>query len=79
MLTLKIISPAKIFFNGTVDRVLVPGEKGDFEILVNHAPIISTLVAGKVVYTINASQLQLDILGGFVEVQKNEVNLCVEI
>ncbi len=79
MLTLKIISPTRILFDGTIDRVLVPGEKGDFEILINHAPIISTLAIGKVVYTINGEQQELDIQGGFVEVQKNNINLCVEI
>ena len=48
---------------------------GNFEILNNHAPIISTLQKGIVEYNGN----QLPILGGFVEVQKNEVSLCVEI
>lgn len=79
MLTLKIISPEHIVFNGLIDCILVPGEKGDFEILTNHAPIISTLVGGKVVYTVNGEQQELDIHGGFVEVQKNKVNLCVDI
>ena len=75
MLTLKIVSPERIEFTGEVESVKVPGTKGNFEILQNHAPIISTLQKGVVEY----DGKQLAILGGFVEVQKNEVSLCVEI
>jgi F-type H+-transporting ATPase subunit epsilon len=75
MLKLKIVSPEKIEFSGEVESVKVPGTMGNFEILNNHAPIISTLQKGIVEYNGN----QLPILGGFVEVQKNEVSLCVEI
>ena len=75
MLKLKIVSPEKVEFSGEVTSVKVPGTTGRFEILNNHAPIISTLQKGIVEYDGN----QLAILGGFVEVQKNEVSLCVEI
>lgn len=42
-LNLKIVSPEKVVYEGAVERVVVPGTSGEFEILVNHAPIISTL------------------------------------
>ena len=42
-LDLRIVSPEKVEFVGQVDRVVVPGTSGEFEILANHAPIISTL------------------------------------
>lgn len=74
MLKLKIVSPEKIEYTGEVKRVVVPGTQGQFEILTNHAPIISTLQKGVVEY----DGQRLPILGGFVEVQKNEVSLCVE-
>lgn len=80
MLQLKIVSPERIEFDGEVESVLVPGSLGQFEILVNHAPIISSLDKGKVVYTLpDGEKKPLDICGGFVEVQKNVVSLCVEI
>ena len=79
MLTLKIVSPERVVFTGEVDSVLVPGAMGSFEILTGHAPIISTLEEGKVVYGIKEAKTELHIVGGFVEVQKNVVNLCVEI
>lgn len=80
MLRLKIISPEKRIFDGEVNRVTVPGTLGEFEILVNHAPIISSLEPGKVSYEIATGELkQLEIESGFVEVQKNVISLCVEL
>jgi F-type H+-transporting ATPase subunit epsilon len=79
MLQLKIVSPEKIEFTGAVESVLVPGTIGQFEILQNHAPIISTLQNGTVEYTTAEGKNQLEIQGGFVEVQKNVVSLCVEL
>lgn len=79
MLRLKIISPEKIVFQGEVESVLVPGTLGSFEILNDHAPIISSLEVGKVEYTTREGKQQLNIQGGFVEVKKNEVSLCIEL
>ena len=72
-----VVSPERIVFSGEVDSVAVPGAKGRFEILNNHAPIASALTAGKVVCS-GKETLELDILGGFVEVARNEVSVCVE-
>ncbi len=79
MLRLKIVSPEKIVFDGEVESVLVPGTLGSFEILNAHAPIISSLQPGKVEYATKEGKVQLMVLGGFVEVLKNKVSLCVEI
>ena len=43
MLRLKIVSPERVEFDGEVESVLVPGTLGSFEILQDHAPIISSL------------------------------------
>nr|MCR4583886.1 hypothetical protein [Prevotella sp.] len=54
--------------------------QGQFEILNDHAPIISTLEKGVVEYGLpKGEKVQLEILGGFVEVQQNVVSLCVEV
>ena len=79
MLQLKIVSPERIEYDGAVESVLVPGTAGQFEILNDHAPIISTLQKGVVEYRTKDEKVSLGILGGFVEVQKNVVSLCVEI
>ena len=65
MLQLRIVSPERIEFTGEVESVKVPGAQGNFEILTDHAPIISILTKGVVEY----GGQQLAILGGFVEVQ----------
>ena len=80
MLKLKVVSPEKILFNGDVEMVKVPGVVGEFEILNNHAPIVSALQKGIVEYApAGASErVRINVAGGFVEVLKNEVSLCVE-
>lgn len=79
MLKLKIISPEKIIYDGEVKSVMVPGTLGSFEILNNHAPIISALSDGRVEYTTKDDSYSVNVEGGFVEVKKNEVSICVEI
>ena len=80
MLKLKVVSPERIEFEGEVESVLVPGTMGQFQILLNHAPIISSLDKGRVVYALPGGEKKsLDISGGLVEVQKNVVSLCVEL
>lgn len=79
MLTLKIVSPDRIEFDGEAQSVCVPGMLGNFEILTGHAPIISSLMAGTVEYvTTQGEKKQVAVTGGFVSVHQNEVSLCVE-
>ena len=76
---LTIISPEKtIFKGGSVESVTVPGKKGQFTVLENHAPIISTLNKGDVVYMINNDEHKVAISSGLLEVNKNNVTICVE-
>ena len=79
MLHLRIVSPEKVEYHGVVESILVPGTMGQFEILTDHAPIISTLQKGTVEIRTQEGKDSLEILGGFVEVQKNQVSLCVEL
>lgn len=79
-LRLKIVSPEKVVYDGEIESVTVPGTKGEFQILRDHAPIISSLQNGKVEFVAKGGERQsLDVTGGFVEVKKNEVSLCVEV
>lgn len=79
MLTLKIISPERIVYQGMVESVTVPGTLGSFQILNDHAPIISSLEKGVVEYATKEDRESLAVTGGFVEVKKNEVCVCVEV
>lgn len=78
-LKLKIVSPERVEYTGNAVSVKVPGTLGLFEILTGHAPIISSLQNGTVEYTTeDGARHELAIGGGFVEVQKDNVSLCVE-
>ena len=80
MLKLKIVSPERVEFEGEVVSVTVPGTLGRFEVLENHAPIISSMEKGIVEYaTPNGERTEIMISGGFIEVQKNVVSVCVEL
>lgn len=72
-----IVSPEKTLFAGEATSVTAPGGKGRFEVLENHAPIISNLVSGTVSVK-GKEPYEIDVKGGFIEVAHNEVSLCVE-
>ena len=80
MMTVQIITPEKVIFNGEANLVQLPGTDGSFEILQNHTALISTLKKGKVkVQTSADKSVELfDINGGVVEVQNNKVIVLAE-
>jgi F-type H+-transporting ATPase subunit epsilon len=47
---LEIITPEQVYFSGEVASVTLPGKNGSFTVWENHAPIISSLGAGKISY-----------------------------
>lgn len=76
---LEIITPDNKVYEGKVKLVQVPGSKGSFQILNNHAPIISTLDAGKVkVIDENDRTSFHTISGGIVEVKHNHIIILAE-
>lgn len=76
---LEIITPDKKVFAGEVTSVQVPGAAGQFQMLNNHAPIISTLINGKVKVKTSAKEnLEFTVKGGVVEMLKNKVTLLAE-
>ena len=76
---LEIITPDKKIYQGQVKLVKVPGSKGSFEILNNHAPIISILDKGEVKVIDNQDKTELyEISGGVVEVKQNNIIILAE-
>ena len=89
---LEIVSPEAQLFSGEVQSVTVPGTSGSFQILNNHAPIVSTLVAGRVKiqgkisldkahqskFTQEGNMAYLDIESGAVELNDNKVILLTD-
>ncbi|WP_345948440.1 MULTISPECIES: ATP synthase F1 subunit epsilon [unclassified Mucilaginibacter] len=77
-MTLEILTPDKKVFEGEVNSVTVPGTMGSFEILNNHAPIISTLEDGKLTVRGTGKEDVFLIKGGVVEVNNNKVMVLAE-
>ncbi len=76
---IEIITPDKSIYSGEVRSVRVPGRKGSFQVLKDHAPIISTLEAGPVIIADDqGNELRFEITGGVVEVKKNMVILLAD-
>ncbi len=76
---LEIITPDKKVFEGEVKLVKLPGSKGSFEILKNHAPIISTLEKGTIkIQEVSGKELFFEVDGGVVENKANKIIVLVE-
>ena len=89
---LEIITPQQTLFKGDVDSVFFPGSSGDFQVLNNHAPIVSTLKEGQVKIFGNIkvednvrekfqfieNQTLLNIQSGTVEMNNNQITLLID-
>lgn len=75
---LEIITPDKTIYNGDADLVQLPGIDGSFEILNNHAPLISALKKGKVKVRKASGEEFFDINGGIIEVLNNKILILAE-
>ena len=78
-MTLEIITPEKELYNGTVTSVKLPGSAGEFEILNNHASIVSSLINGNIrVINDKKEELNFNIRSGVIEMQKNKIVILAE-
>lgn len=75
---LEIITPEKKVFEGEVSEIMVPGSHGRFQMLENHASIISTLVNGTVKVKTATSIETFELTGGVVELLNNKVIILAE-
>ena len=75
---LDILTPEKKIFSGQAESVSLPGSAGRFQVLNNHAPIISSLQKGYLKVVSNSEETRWNITGGVVEVLKNQVTVLVE-
>lgn len=75
---LTVLTPEKKLFDGEVTGVKLPGTNGSFEILKNHAPIISALIEGELRIQAAEGTKNFQITSGFVEGLNNNVTVLVE-
>src|SRR5437867_2147705 len=71
-LKLKIITPERLVLEEMVDQVTMPTSEGEITILPEHIPLISGLASGDVVAVHNGEHVPMAVVGGFVEVKKDE-------
>jgi F-type H+-transporting ATPase subunit epsilon len=78
-MNLEIITPDKSVYAGEVSLVQLPGIDGSFEVLDNHAPLISVLTKGKIkIKDSNGQEQFFEVNGGVIEVLKNKVLILAE-
>ena len=76
---IEIVTPQKLYFSGEVVSVTAPGEKGQFQILKNHAPLLSSLKTGKDKLALaDRTEQSFSISDGFLEVSSNKAILLTE-
>ena len=90
---LEIVSPERTLLTADVESVIVPGTDGSFQMLENHAPIVSTLISGTVkIYgeiedsnslpdsfsVISPKEIHLSVSSGVVEMKENKVIILTD-
>lgn len=75
---LEVVTPTGAIVNEDVDIVNAPGYGGDFGVLANHAPFLSTIKIGTLTYEKDKKRENLMISGGFCEVSNNQITFLVE-
>jgi F-type H+-transporting ATPase subunit epsilon len=76
---LEIVTPRRIVFKGEVTSFSVPGTIGGFQVLYNHAPLLSSLKIGGVkIKDSSGTEFHYAVSGGFVEIRDNQVLLLAE-
>ena len=77
-MNISILTPDREIFQGTVTSVKVPGTLGSFQVLKNHAPIVSSLSEGEVsVVREGGERMSFGIKCGFIEVLNNNISLLL--
>jgi len=75
---LEVVTPKGAVVSEDVDIVTAPGFAGEFGVLANHAPFLSTIKVGTLRYKNAGTEEELMISGGFCEVSNNKITFLVE-
>lgn len=78
-LSLKVLTPEGTSFEGPVEAVFLPGAKGRFEVLPGHAPIITSLVAGRLIWRASGREDELHIRDGAAMLSDNVLTVCAQL
>ena len=78
-ISLIVFTPESTLLERQVSKVSLPGSRGRFMVLKDHAPIISLLEEGDISFESAGVMQHVHILSGFVEVNHNKVTVCAEV
>jgi len=78
MLTVSVISPEQVLFEGEVDAVVAPAFDGEVGILTSHAPMMTLLGKGTLRLGSNGAKGTFQVEGGFLQVIDNQVRVVTE-
>ena len=75
----ELVSPDKVLFNGSAQSVLVPGAEGDFQVLSDHAPVMTSMRPGVVgIDDAEGKHHRVFVRGGFADASKEGLILLAE-
>ena len=74
----ELVAPDKLVFRGAVDDVLVPGSEGDFQVLADHAPVMTTIRPGILDFSEGGKHTRLFVRGGFADVSPSGLIVLAE-
>ena len=77
-INLEVVTPKGAIVSEDVDIVTAPGFTGEFGVLANHAPFLSTIKVGTLRYKKDSNEVELMISGGFCEVSNNKITFLIE-
>ena len=77
-ISLEVVTPKGAVVSEDVDIVTAPGFAGEFGVLANHAPFLSTIKIGTLTYKQGSTTEEMMVSGGFCEVSNNKISFLVE-
>jgi F-type H+-transporting ATPase subunit epsilon len=75
---LEILTPEAVVYSGDAESVTLPGAAGSFQILNNHAPVISSLTGGTLSFSAGGEVRKMKVADGLVEMHNNTVTVCID-
>jgi len=76
-LTLRVLAPDQSVFDGTADEVILPSISGQVGILTGHVSLLTALDSGVMRVREGSNWISIALMGGFAEVEANEVTVLV--
>lgn len=76
-LTVRVIAPDKTVWDSEADEVILPSTTGQLGVLTGHAPLLTALDAGVMRVRADKNWVPIALMGGFAEVENNEITILV--